>query len=330
MYESSRNPREWRSYSDIETAIIEEQYQKKQPEALLDDYRVNFKHFIQLSNHNEKDQCPVRHIIKRRTDNRLREARFMPDPVLLSQSFTDARHRASFLDTAGQFFNLSVATPSNGIPQDTLVERAAEDIVIEAREVRKEKEGKWMAEQLLKVKDKNLHEIAKCCARLYCMESFLYKKMNEIMRIGIDETYQALWQNKLSTFGPFAILLFNSQRTLALPAAAKNTTVYCGVNLSSEQIEQYRRITSLPEANRKCDQFRAFTSTSRNKEKAQEFGNVLFVIEIAEVDGCDVSLYSEFDEEEYLLEPRFYFSIKSCLFDNTINKWITILRPLNR
>ncbi|CAF4176371.1 unnamed protein product [Rotaria sordida] len=219
----------------------------------------------------------------------------MPDPVLLSQSFTDARHRASFLDTAGQFFNLSVATPSNGIPQDTLVERAAEDIVIEAREVRKEKEGKWMAEQLL-------------------------KKMNEIMRIGIDETYQALWQNKLSTFGPVAILLFTSQRTLALPAAAKNRTVYCGADLSSEQIEQYRRITSLPEANRKCGQLCAFTSTSRNKEKAQEFGNVLFVIEIAEADGCDVSLYSEFDEEEHLLEPHFYFSIKSYLFDNTINK----------
>ncbi|CAF1302136.1 unnamed protein product, partial [Rotaria sordida] len=117
--------------------------------------------------------------------------------------------------------------------------------------------------------------------------------------------------------------------TLALPAAAKNTTVYCGVNLSSEQIEQYRRITSLPEANRKCGQLCAFTSTSRNKEKAQEFGNVLFVIEIAEADGCDVSLYSEFDEEEHLLEPHFYFSIKSYLFDNTINKWIIILRLLN-
>jgi hypothetical protein len=210
-----------------------------------------------------------------------------------------------------------------------LVERAAEGIVSEARQVGKEKEGQWMAEQLLKVKDENEYEVAKCCVRLYCMESFFYKKMNEVMRLGPYEKYQTLWQSKLSTFGPFACLLFGSQRRLSDPAAAKTKTVYRGANFSPEQIEQYQQNTTFSKANRNCGQFLAFTSTSRNREKAQQFGNVLFVIEIGEADGFDVSLYSEFDEEEHLLSPHFYFSIESCLFDNEINKWVITLRSLN-
>ncbi|CAF3239174.1 unnamed protein product [Rotaria sp. Silwood2] len=328
MYKSSRNPIEWRPYSDIETAIIEEQYQKKQPEALLDDYRIDFKRLLQISNRNHKDQCSVQRLVKQRTSGRLREERFMPDTILSSQGFTDARQRASFLDAAGQFLNFSFLT-SDGIMIAMLVEKAIEGLVIEGKKVGKEKEGQWMAEQLLKVKDKIRYEVAKCCARLYCMESFLYKKMNEIMRLGPDEKYQALWQSKLPTFGPFACLLFNLQRDLSVPAAITTKTVYRGANFSPEQIEEYQRITNVAKADRSYGQFPAFTSTSRNRRKAQEFGNVLFVIEVSEVDGCDFSLYSEFDEEEHLLAPHFYFSIESCLFDNKINKWVITLRSLN-
>ncbi|CAF5044028.1 unnamed protein product, partial [Rotaria sp. Silwood1] len=52
---------------------------------------------------------------------------------------------------------------------------------------------------------------------------------------------------------------------------------------------------------RNYGQFPVFTSTSRNREKAQQFGKVLFVIEIGESDGYDISLYSELDEEEHVL-----------------------------
>ncbi|CAM2717610.1 unnamed protein product [Rotaria socialis] len=301
-----KDPTEWRAYSDIETIIIEEAYQKKQSEALLDDYHINLKRLLQVSNQNHTDQCSVQRVIKQRTDSRLREERFMPDPILPSKGFTDARHRASFLDAAGQCLNLSVLKVSDDTFVTMLVEKAAEGILSEAKKVGKEKEGQWMAEQLLKTKSKSRYEVAKCCARLYCMESFLYKKMNEIMRLGTDEKYQALWQTTIQT-----------------------KTVYRGANFSPEQIKEYQRITNYSKADRNYGQFPAFTSTSRNREKAQQFGNILFIIEIGEADGCDFSLYSEFDEEEHLLAPHFYFSIESCLFDNEINKWVIALRSLN-
>ncbi|CAM4988751.1 unnamed protein product [Rotaria socialis] len=285
MYKNSRDPTEWRAYSDIETIIIEEAYQKKQSEALLDDYHINLKRLLQVSNQNHTDQCSVQRVIKQRTDSRLREERFMPDPILPSKGFTDARHRASFLDAAGQCLNLSVLKVSDDTFVTMLVEKAAEGILSEAKKVGKEKEGQWMAEQLLKTKSKSRYEVAKCCARLYCMESFLYKKMNEIMRLGTDEKYQALWQTTIQT-----------------------KTVYRGANFSPEQIKEYQRITNYSKADRNYGQFPAFTSTSRNREKAQQF---------------------EFDEEEHLLAPHFYFSIESCLFDNEINKWVIALRSLN-
>ena len=50
-------------------------------------------------------------------------------------------------------------------------------------------------------------EAWKCCVRLYCMESFLYRKLNECMRLVGDDQYEAVWKSKVCTFGPFALLL---------------------------------------------------------------------------------------------------------------------------
>jgi hypothetical protein len=46
-------PYQWSSYSDIETVIIERAYQKKLPEAVVNNYHIVFKQFIQISNNNE-------------------------------------------------------------------------------------------------------------------------------------------------------------------------------------------------------------------------------------------------------------------------------------
>lgn len=40
-----------------------------------------------------------------------------------------------------------------------------------------------MVEQPLKVKERTREETFLICARLYTMDSFLYKKMNEFMRL---------------------------------------------------------------------------------------------------------------------------------------------------
>jgi len=90
---------------------------------------------------------------------------------------------------------------------------------------------------------------------------------------------------------------------------------YRGVNLSNDLIEQYRKKCA-ETANEKENAmiiFSAITSTSRNREKAEQFGNAVFVIEISELNGYDVSPYSGLNEEEQLVRCHFYLYIRSCV-----------------
>jgi hypothetical protein len=79
---------EWSSYSDVETATIEEAFEKKLPEVLTDDYHIDFKHSVQISNKNENNQRPVKRISRERSTS-LREARFMPNPIHSSTPFIE-------------------------------------------------------------------------------------------------------------------------------------------------------------------------------------------------------------------------------------------------
>ncbi len=90
---NSAQKEEWRSYSDVETAIIEEAYQKKLPEALIDNYHINFKQSVQILNSNENNQRPVKRVERGRSTSqvRLREARFMPNPIHPSTPFAEHR-----------------------------------------------------------------------------------------------------------------------------------------------------------------------------------------------------------------------------------------------
>lgn len=64
-----------------------------------------------------------------------------------------------------------------------LVEKAACGVIVEGKLVGKKQEAMWMAEQLRKVKRKSMKEVGECCVRLYTLESFLYQKLNETMRL---------------------------------------------------------------------------------------------------------------------------------------------------
>jgi len=93
--------------------------------------------------------------------------------------------------------------------------------------------------------------------------------------------------------------------------------LYRGANLSDDLIKQYRQNIGAYLT------FPAFTSTSRNRAKAEQFGNVLFVIDACPASGTDVAPYSDYpDEEGTLLGADFAFYIRSCTFDQTKNKWI--------
>ncbi|CAF1206772.1 unnamed protein product [Adineta ricciae] len=203
-----------------------------------------------------------------------------------------------------------------------MVEKAAEGLITEGKLIGKQQEGKWMADQLLYFKEDSFEEIAKCCVWLYCKESFVYKKLNEIMRLDGDEDHALLFQSKVPTLGPFAYLL----RNFKLSTSLKKSTVYRGDNLSNNLIGKWQK--EKENARGYYRQLTAFTSTSRSREKAEFMDcNVLFIFDINECfDGYDVSPFSCLNEEEFLLDPGTLFHIVSCQFDVNKKKWLIHLK----
>jgi hypothetical protein len=209
-----------------------------------------------------------------------------------------------------------------GIPDDALtilVEKAAKGIIDEGKSLGgNQVDAEKMAQRLLSVKDGKRDDIWKVCVKLYTMSNFLFKKMNEIMRIDFNQTeYATHALDKLPTFGPFVFLL----QKLAPPYVDLNTIVYRGVNLSDNFIKQFNDEAVKDVRERLI--FQAFTSTTRNKEVAKMFaGNSLFEICIGCL-GIDIAQYSDIpDEEEVLLMPEFWCRIESCVYNETLSKWI--------
>ena len=316
---------EWCAYSDVDTAIIEEAFQQKLPDVLLDDFTISFKHLVQISNDDQLKQRPMKRVVSTET-SKIRDARFMQSPVNPSAPFGhanlgDFRRKAHYHFKLPGFAytheNNSLQNPAN---RRRMVEKAAEGIIIEGNKAGKRRQGEWFAQQLLNVIDGTAVEVWRVCARLYTMQSFLFEKLNECMRLEGDEEHEQLWKSKVPTFGPFSLLLYYLGEY-----TDEKLTVYRGCHLNDNLIQQYReKLATEPNT---AIVFPAFTSTSRNRNTAEQFGNVLFTIEIDRYyDGCDVSPYSNFNEEEILLAPYFMFYIQSCNFNEVDDKWIIHLR----
>jgi hypothetical protein len=151
---------------------------------------------------------------------------------------------------------------------------------------------------------------------------------------------------KINTLAPYCALLaayirtccaydehsnrIDSSRIYSLVSSSDNSTfevVYPCANLTVEMIELYRsRIGHRFSWN-------AFTSTSKCREKAEVYGNTLFVIDIFIISSigfqsfADIQLYSQFPvEEEVLLISGFNFRINSVNTQSD-GKYIIILRP---
>ncbi|CAF1007805.1 unnamed protein product [Rotaria magnacalcarata] len=162
----------------------------------------------------------------------------------------------------------------------------------------------------------------KICAKLYCMGSFLYRKLNETMRLQGDFAFETLWKSKVPTLAPFAVLLnsaMNFNRT--------HMIVYRGVTMANEQIKQFR----LCVVSERKIQLPAFTSRTLNRDVAEFFGsNVLFVIDLEkDTSSLDVSPYSNYpNEQELWLFDGFPAKVTSCHFGETANKWTIKLSSL--
>jgi hypothetical protein len=319
---------EWTRYSDIENIIIEEAFTKlKKPVVMLDDYHIDFEHRIQISNDNKNKKRPVKRMEMNRENRRLRKARFTPNPISPSSSFHDlVGLEKIFIDSFMKQFKIKSYNDWENQKYE-IVDKAMSGILYEGQLAGKQYEAKWINQQLEKVRSKTKRIIGEMCVYLYSLESFLYKILNQTMRLIGDKDHENVWRSKLETLGPFAFLLFyylsyenTTHRT--------GTTIYRGAQLSNEMLAEYRRAAQSKDSRRS---FQAFTSCSRNRTKAEQFGNVLFVISPEKrtsfrTSNMDIAFLSAYpDEEEVLIRPGRTFRIERVEFDRSKNKHIIYL-----
>ena len=112
-------------------------------------------------------------------------------------------------------------------------------------------------------------------------------------------------KTKTDTLAPFCYFLTEAIWSDVLANERFKATAYRGVNLDPDSIRLFQEAIGT----HKC--WYGFTSTSRNREVAEFFSaNVLFIIDLSCTGGLDISLYSQFpDEEEVILPPGTTFRI---------------------
>ncbi|CAF1440453.1 unnamed protein product [Rotaria sp. Silwood1] len=334
MWQSNPNPwsksesATWSHYSDLENLIIEEAFQDKQSRALLDDYYIDFKTNRQILNTDDYKQRPIKRVEREREDKHLREARFMDLPVGKGRSFGGQYGWVSpFVIEVRRYLKLEPddlpSKKPNMIP--ILIEKAARGIIEEGEHIGKEREAEKLAKMLREKKNAGMEEVWKCCAYLYTLESFLYKTLNAAMRLVGDKEHEQVWRSKVRTLGPFCLLLWDDPFNTKLTT---EKTLYRGAELNKEQIASYEEMAKDNEA---YGSFQAYTSTSRNREKAEKFGNTLFIMEVLIAFIADLSQLSEYaNEEEELVTPGVCFRVKSVEFDRKTNKHLIHLQLRQR
>ncbi|CAF0982517.1 unnamed protein product [Rotaria sordida] len=326
---SKSEPATWSHYSGLENLIIEEAFQDKQPQAQLDDYFIDFKSNLQISNTDDHKQRPIKRVVRKREDKHLREARFMDLPVSSGRSFGGEYGWISpFVIEVRRDLKLELGDLPSKKPSmiPVLVEKAARGIIEEGKHIGKEREAEKMAKMLREKKNSGMEEVWRCCAYLYTLESFLYKTLNAAMRLVGDKEQEKVWRSKVRTLGPFCLLLWDDPFNTKLTT---KKTLYRGATLAKEQIDAY---TKMAEDDKAFGSFQAYTSCSRNPVVAEFFsGNVLFIMEVVMAFIADLSPLSSYsDEEEELVTPGVCFRVKSVKFDCTKNKHLIHLQLRQR
>jgi hypothetical protein len=306
---SKSQPVDWKRYSDPENLIIEEAFQAGQKHAILDNYSIDFKHNIQILNIDGNKQRPVKRMVCNRDDHHPREERFTFTPINPKQPFGGLYGWISpFIREVAKELNIThEQLPSKDktiVP--IVVEKAALGIIEEGKIIGKKREAEQIAKMLREKKDAEIKEVWECCAYLYSLESFLYKKLNEIMRLVGSEEHEQVWRNKVRTLGPFCLLLWDNPTNYK--TTKEGTIFYRGATLTEQQISSFK--DDCLKEKKPFRSFPSFTSCSRNRTKAEAFGNVLFIMTVKHAFTVDLKPFSEYpDEEEELLSPGICFTV---------------------
>ncbi|CAF1418730.1 unnamed protein product [Adineta steineri] len=124
--------------------------------------------------------------------------------------------------------------------------------------------------------------------------------------------------SKLDTLGPFSWLL---QCFLNKDVDYTQLVVYRGVTVTDEMIKDYQQVVGLALF------WSAFTSTSKDRETAEAFGNTLFIIRIDDLGNksntSSLSIYP--DEQEVLLDARYQFLVEKIERDSISGKYLSYM-----
>jgi hypothetical protein len=300
---------EWKRYSDGENIIIEDAFQAGQKYAVLDNYSIDFEQKIQILNTNSDKQRPVRRMLWNKDEHHPREERFTFTAINPKRPFAGAYGWISpFIRDVAKDLRI---TPNQLPSKDKtilpmILEKAARGIIEEGKKTGKQREAEQFAKMLREKKNERYEKIWECCAYLYSLESFLYQKLNETMRLIGSEGYRQHWQNKVRTLGPFCLLLWDTPPNYN--SGQKGMLLYRGANLSLEQISSFADDCLKNE--KPLRSFPSFTSCTRNLEVAKSFGNTLFIMKVKYAFTVDIAPFAEFpNEEEELLAPSVCFTV---------------------
>lgn len=327
---SKSEPEDWRVYSDVENIIIEKAFAADKDQAMLDEYYIDLKCNLQVSNSDLNKQRPVKRVVCNENDKRVRKDRFMHNPIAPKRPVGGQYgFIPPFIKEAAKALNLTPQQlPSkNAAVVPMLVEKAALGIIEEGKNIKKQREAEEMANKLMEKKNATMAIVWECCAELYSMDSFLYKNLNEIMGMIGNEQHEQVWRSKVHTLGSFCLLLWDNPWKLRI--TEPGTILYRGVTLSDDLIASFQEDCS--QDPKPWRSFQAFTSSTRNRNVAEQFGNAMFIMKIRLAFTDNLSKLSKYPhEEEELIYPGVSFKIDRMEFDRHKNKHLIYLNLQQR
>jgi len=282
---SSEPSENWTHYSDIDNEIIEDAFSSDKSEIVLNnDYIIDLKNLLQISRIDLNSQPQQ---IKRETDivfqEYVREERFHL-PIAKVKAATISHDSlemhppliiewAKIHNVKADLFTLVGNRDfQNGLVFfQRIIKMASDGIIQHGTELEKKEEAEWISNQLLQAlskfeQEKQFSIVEDCCISLYTRESFLYKSVNKMLR---EED-----SSQVEVLGPFCYLLngFIEAQTYDFGTGCFTNT-FRGVNLTPAMLGEYKHASE----KKFVFTWPGFTSTSRSREKAEIFGNTLFI-----------------------------------------------------
>ncbi|CAF2170080.1 unnamed protein product [Rotaria magnacalcarata] len=300
----------WLPFGDIEKEILEKAFLNHEKQVELDRCLVDLEKNIRIDKHDSSSRLQIKRSVVQSSDY----TALRPERFYVSQKLTKSFSNQTTND--GRFIN-EWKRQNRGRPMNELLNRAADGIVKEGTRLSEPIEAEWIADELRSFKNKPNEEIEMNVVSIYTRESFLYRLVNVTLREND--------LSKLENLGPFCWLLFHCDCSSTFRTLGYADTLYRGADLDNTTIESYKQAIGLVKT------WDAFSSTSKNRIKAESFGNTLFIINLAKstsyrFSGMDISSLSAYpNEEEVLIRASRNFRVENVEQDNSTGKYLIYL-----